>query len=87
MKSKYRKKAKYPLATIGSLTERGGSVTTVMGEFALHGLDSVRVGNFWTYPNRNKAVSTNLTKFALLFGDRPAELVSSSRSNGRHNHA
>jgi uncharacterized Zn-binding protein involved in type VI secretion len=43
-------------ATIGSLTSRGGRITTATGGSSVNGLDIARVGDVVTYPDGGEAV-------------------------------
>ncbi|MGA7815086.1 PAAR domain-containing protein [Caballeronia sp.] len=82
MKEDATNEIKYLFATIGSLTARGGRVTTATGGPAIADLDMARVGDVVTYPDGSEAVIMDGAGLALVLGGQPAALAGSSLSNG-----
>lgn len=75
-------KATYLLATIGSLTERGGRVNKASSSVAVIGLAVARVGDVVTYEDGSQAVIIDGAGAAMVSGDKPLALVGSRLSNG-----
>ena len=74
--------ARYPIATIGSRTLRGGKV--VVSENELH-LDTYRVacvGDRVRYPDGSESIIVSGAGNASTFGNRPIALVGSHVENG-----
>ncbi len=82
MKYNDSKKTEYLFAIWSSLTGRGGHVTAATEGFAFQGLGVAPAGDIETYRDRNEMVITDGAAFALVIGDRPAELFGGSQSNG-----
>lgn len=82
MKDKQSKEIKYLCVTIGSLTERGGRVTTATGGASHCGLGLASVGDVVTYTDGSEAVIVDGAGFMCVLDGRPAALVGSSLSNG-----
>lgn len=75
-------KKAFLFATIGSLTSRGGRVTTATGGSSVNGLDMARVGDVATYPDGSEAVIMDGVGSALVIDGQAAALVGSILSNG-----
>jgi uncharacterized Zn-binding protein involved in type VI secretion len=75
-------KATHWFATIGSLTERGGRVTSASGSLAIAGLVIAVVGDAVTYEDGSKAVIMDGAGYAATHCDKPFALVGSQLSNG-----
>lgn len=72
--------ARYPIATIGSRTRRGGQVVDADGH-----VDDFRVacvGDRVRYPDGSESVITSGAGHASTFADRPIALVGSHIANG-----
>ena len=72
--------ARYPIATIGSRTRRGGQVVDAHGhddEFRV-----ACVGDRVRYPDGSESVITSGAGHASTFADRPIALVGSHIANG-----
>ncbi|CAH2812349.1 MAG: hypothetical protein CBCREVIR_3096 [Candidatus Burkholderia crenata] len=69
-------------ATIGSLTKRGGRVTTASSGLKIAGLAIARANDVVSYPDGSEAVIIEEVGFAAVFGGRPLALVGSRLSNG-----
>lgn len=72
--------ARYPIATIGSRTRRGGQVIDAEGH-----TDDFRVacvGDRVRYPDGSESVITSGAGHASTFADRPIALVGSHIANG-----
>lgn len=72
--------ARYPIATIGSRTRRGGRVVDADGH-----TDDFRVacvGDRVRYPDGSESVITSGAGHASTFADRPVALVGSHIANG-----
>jgi uncharacterized Zn-binding protein involved in type VI secretion len=82
MKDKQSKEIKYLFATMGSLTERGGRVTTATGGGSYCGLGLACVGDVVTYADGSEAAIMDGAGFMCVMDGRPAALVASSLSNG-----
>ncbi|MFM0499426.1 PAAR domain-containing protein [Paraburkholderia caffeinilytica] len=82
MKNQQSKEIKYLFATIGSLTERGGRVTTAAAGGAYCGLGLASVGDVVTYADGSEAVIVDGAGLMCAIDGRPAALVGSSLSNG-----
>ncbi|MFM0130832.1 PAAR domain-containing protein [Paraburkholderia sediminicola] len=82
MKDKQSKEIKYLFATMGSLTERGGRVTTATGGGSYCGLGLACVGDVMTYADGSEAAIMDGAGFMCVMDGRPAALVGSSLSNG-----
>lgn len=76
-----RKGTKYPFATIGARTERGGCVTSGSG-MSIGGLPVACVGDIVTYDDGSEAVIMDGAGYAAVISGNPAALVGSSISNG-----
>jgi uncharacterized Zn-binding protein involved in type VI secretion len=76
--------ARYPLATIGSRTSRGGEVVIAgQGQY----VDSYRiacVGDRVRYPDGSESVIISGAGAASTFANRPVALVGSHIANGDH---
>jgi uncharacterized Zn-binding protein involved in type VI secretion len=76
--------ARYPLATIGSRTCRGGEVVIEgQGQY----VDPYRiacVGDRVRYPDGSESVITSGAGAASMFADKPVALVGSHIANGDH---
>jgi len=70
------------LATLGSLTERGGHITQVSTQLAICGHLVARVGDTVTYADGSTATIIDGAGSAFLYLDRPVALVGSHLSNG-----
>jgi uncharacterized Zn-binding protein involved in type VI secretion len=73
--------ARYPIATIGSRTRRGGQVVLASNELA----DNYRVacvGDRVRYPDGSESVIVSGAGHASTFADRPIALVGSHVANG-----
>ena len=75
-------KAMHLLATIGSLTERGGRITTATSQLKIAGLAVARVRDIVTYNDGSEAVIMDGAGAAAVFIDQPLALVGSRLSNG-----
>lgn len=75
-------KTTYLFATIGSLTERGGRISTATSKLTLAGLPAARVGDVVTYADGSEALIVDGAGFAAIDGDKPFALVGSRLSNG-----
>lgn len=82
MKQDSNNKITHLLATIGSLTERGGRVATATGGSAVARLGVARIGDVVTYLDGSEAVILDGAGFALVIDGQSAALVGSSLSNG-----
>jgi uncharacterized Zn-binding protein involved in type VI secretion len=72
--------ARYPIATVGSRTRRGGQVVDAEGH-----TDDFRVacvGDRVRYPDGSESVITSGAGHASTFADRPIALVGSHIANG-----
>ena len=72
--------ARYPIATLGSRTGRGGQVVDADGN-----TDQFRVacvGDRVRYPDGSESVITSGAGYASTFADRPIALVGSHVANG-----
>jgi hypothetical protein len=75
-------KAMHWFATIGSLTERGGRVTSASGSLTIAGLSVAIVDDVVTYADGSKAVIMDGAGYAAAHCDKPFALVGSRLSNG-----
>lgn len=73
---------KHLFATIGSLTARGGRITSATSRMKLAGLEAARVGDTVTYPDGSEAVIIYGAGFGTVSAGKPVALVGSSLSNG-----
>jgi uncharacterized Zn-binding protein involved in type VI secretion len=75
-------KATHWLATIGSLTKRGGRITKATGCRTIAGLTVARVGDIVTYEDGSEAVIVDGAGAAAISEGKPLALVGSRLSNG-----
>lgn len=75
-------RVKYPFATIGSLTERGGRITKATSGVTLTGLTVARVGDVVTYEDGSEAVITDGAGEYAIYDGKSFALVGSGLSNG-----
>ena len=74
--------ARYAIATLGSLTERGGTVRTATSVVCIGAIRAARVGDEVHYSDGSIAYITSGTGAAALDNDRPMAIVGSHISNG-----
>ena len=74
--------ARYPIATIGSRTLRGGKVIVADNERHLDGFRVACVGDRVRYPDGSESIIVSGAGNASTFGDRPVALVGSHVENG-----
>ncbi|HYS65556.1 MAG TPA: PAAR domain-containing protein [Paraburkholderia sp.] len=82
MKENAANETTYLFATIGSLTARGGRVTTASAGSQICGLGIARVGDVVTYEDGSEAAIMDGAGVALVIDGQPAALVGSRLSNG-----
>jgi uncharacterized Zn-binding protein involved in type VI secretion len=75
-------KATHPLATIGSLTKRGGRISKATSRRTVAGLTVARVGDIVTYEDGSEAVIIDGAGAAAISDGKPLALVGSRLSNG-----
>lgn len=75
-------KARYAIATLGSLTERGGVVRTATSVICVGQVRAARVGDEVHYTNGSIAYITSGTGAAAMDNGRPMAIVGSHVSNG-----
>jgi uncharacterized Zn-binding protein involved in type VI secretion len=74
--------ARYPIATIGSRTSRGGQVVLASNEQCLDDYRVACVGDRVRYPDGSESVIVSGAGHASTFADRPIALVGSHVANG-----
>lgn len=74
--------ARYPIATIGSRTDRGGEVVLANREQQADDYRIACVGDRVRYPDGSESVIVSGAGHASTFADRPIALVGSHIANG-----
>ena len=74
--------ARYPIATVGSHTVRGGKVVVADNDAQLDGFRIACVGDRVRYPDGSESIIVSGAGNATTFGDRPIALVGSHVENG-----
>jgi len=74
--------ARYPIATVGSHTARGGQVVVGDNELHMDGFRIAAVGDRVRYPDGSESIIVSGAGNASTFGDRPIALVGSHVENG-----
>jgi len=74
--------ARYPIATIGSRTGRGGQVVLASGDPFADDFRIACVGDRVRYPDGSESVITSGAGHASTIGNRPIALVGSHVANG-----
>jgi uncharacterized Zn-binding protein involved in type VI secretion len=74
--------ARYPIATVGSHTVRGGKVIVADHELHMDGFRVACVGDRVRYPDGSESIIVSGAGNASTFGDRPIALVGSHVENG-----
>jgi uncharacterized Zn-binding protein involved in type VI secretion len=74
--------ARYPIATVGSRTLRGGKVVVAEHERHLDGFRVACVGDRVCYPDGSESIIVSGAGNASTFGNRPVALVGSHVENG-----
>lgn len=74
--------ARYPIATIGSRTRRGGQVVLANDEQQADDFRVACVGDRVRYPDGSESVIVSGAGHASTFADRPIALVGSHVANG-----
>lgn len=74
--------ARYPIATIGSRTDRGGEVVLAKHEPHADDFRVACVGDRVRYPDGSESVIVSGAGHASTFADRPIALVGSHIANG-----
>jgi uncharacterized Zn-binding protein involved in type VI secretion len=74
--------ARYPIATIGSHTVRGGKIVVPDNELHMDCYRIACVGDRVRYPDGSESIIVSGAGSASTFGDRPIALVGSHVENG-----
>jgi uncharacterized Zn-binding protein involved in type VI secretion len=74
--------ARYPIATIGSRTSRGGEVVLASNDQFVDDFRVACVGDRVRYPDGSESVITSGAGHASTFANRPIALVGSHVANG-----
>lgn len=74
--------ARYPIATVGSHTVRGGQVVVADNDARMDGFRIACVGDRVRYPDGSESIIVSGAGNASTFGDRPIALVGSHVENG-----
>ncbi|KFI06915.1 hypothetical protein JN27_14770 [Massilia sp. BSC265] len=74
--------ARYPIATVGSHTIRGGQVVVADSDAHMDGFRIACVGDRVRYPDGSESIIVSGAGNASTFGDRPIALVGSHVENG-----
>ncbi len=74
--------ARYPIATIGSRTSRGGQVVLASNDQCADDYRIACVGDRVRYPDGSESVITSGAGHASTIGNRPIALVGSHVANG-----
>lgn len=74
--------ARYPIATVGSHTARGGQVVAGDNDLQMDGFRIACVGDRVRYPDGSESIIVSGAGNASTFGDRPIALVGSHVENG-----
>ncbi|MFC0253007.1 PAAR domain-containing protein [Massilia consociata] len=74
--------ARYPIATVGSCTIRGGRIVVAEHELHLDGFRVACVGDRVRYPDGSESIIVSGAGNASTFDDRPIALVGSHVENG-----
>ncbi|WP_439891587.1 PAAR domain-containing protein [Ralstonia sp. 25C] len=75
-------KTEYPIATLNSVTERGGRVSKVFGNASLYDLGIACVGDIVSYEDGTEATIIDGAGLGAVFSGKPVALVGSRLSNG-----